>query len=73
MSITLITPVGAKRAESGKAPEYQLEPTRSSFMYAQQYQYAQEIQRERLRQAEAQRLRRVALRARRGFAARLFG
>ena len=73
MSISLITPVGADRAASGKAPEYRLEPARSSTMYVQQYQHAQEMQRERLRQAEAQRLRRAALRARRGLAARLLG
>jgi hypothetical protein len=71
MSFTLIAPVGAARAETGKSPEYQLEPTRSRAMYAPQYQHAQEMQRERLRQAEAQRLRRAAWRARRGLAARL--
>ena len=73
MSITLIAPVGAERAESGKSPERQLEPTRSRTMFAAQYQHAQEMQRERLRQAEAQRLRRAAWRARRSFAARLLG
>jgi hypothetical protein len=73
MSITLIAPVGAERAHTGKSPEYQLEPTRSHIMYAPLYQHAQEMQRERLRQAEAQRLRRAAWRARRSLAARLLG
>jgi len=40
-------------------------------MYVAQNRYAQEMQRERLRQAEAQRLRRAAWRARRTLAARL--
>lgn len=71
MSITLIAPVGAERA--GKSPESQHEPTRSLAMHTQQYRYAQELQRERLRQAEAQRLRRAAWRARRSLAARLLG
>jgi hypothetical protein len=42
-------------------------------MYTNHYGYAQELHRERLRQAEAQRLRRTAYRARRGLAARLLG
>lgn len=73
MSITLIAPVGAERAKTGKTPESQLEATRSRSMFAPQYQHAQEMQRERLRQAEAQRLRRAAWRARRSLAARLLG
>ena len=73
MSITLISPAGAERAKTGKSPERQLEPTRSRIVHTQQYLYAQEIQRERLRQAEAQRLRRAAWRARRSIAARLLG
>jgi hypothetical protein len=73
MSITLIAPVGAERAAAGKSPERQREPIRSRNMYAHQHLHAQEMQRERLRQAEAQRLRRAAWRARRSLAARLLG
>ena len=74
MSITLLKPVGAPGAESGKPADHPYEPaSRSDAMYAQQYLHAQEMQRERLRQAEAQRLRRAALRARRSLAARLLG
>ena len=75
MSKTLLIPAGV-RAESGNTPvEFQLEPVRqrSTEMHATQYRYAQEMHRERLRQAEAQRLRRAAWRARRSFAARLLG
>jgi hypothetical protein len=76
MSKTLLKPAGV-RAESGNplAP-YNLEPTtlRSpGTMFTTTYGYAQELHRERLRQAEAQRLRRAAYRARRGLAARLLG
>jgi hypothetical protein len=74
MSITLLKPVGTAGAESGKPGAHLYEPAkRSNGAYAQQDLHAQEMQRERLRQAEAQRLRRAALRARRSFAARLFG
>ena len=74
MSITLLKPVGTAGAESGKPAAHPYEPAmRSSVVYAQQYLHAQEMQRERLRQAEAQRLRRAALRARRSLAARLLG
>ena len=75
MSKTLLLTVGSPvDFEPASHPEFQLEPTpRSNAMHARQYRHAQEMQRERLRQAEAQRLRRAALRARRGFAARLFG
>lgn len=74
MSITLLKPVGTAGAESGKPAAHLYEPAmRSNGMYAPQHLHAQEMQRERLRQAEAQRLRRAALRARRSFAARLFG
>ena len=73
MSITLLKPVGNAGAESGKPATHLNEPAmRSDVMFAQQHLHAQEMQRERLRQAEAQRLRRAALRARRSFAARLF-
>jgi hypothetical protein len=76
MSKTLLKPAGV-RAESGNplAP-YNHEPTTlrsTATMNATQYGYAQEMHRERLRQAEAQRLRRTAYRARRGLAARLLG
>jgi hypothetical protein len=76
MSKTLLKPAGV-RAESGNphAP-YNLEATMlrsTSTMYTTHYGYAQELHRERLRQAEAQRLRRAAYRARRGLAARLLG
>jgi hypothetical protein len=73
MSITLLKPAGSPGAESGKPTAHPHEPAqRSTAMYVQQqYLHAQELQRERLRQAEAQRLRRVALRARRSLAARL--
>jgi hypothetical protein len=72
MSKTLLVTAGVN-AEPVSHPEYQLEPTllRSNTMHAAQYRHAQEMQRERLRQAEAQRLRRAAWRARRGLAARL--
>ena len=43
---------------------------RNHTMYAQ-YQHAQELQRERLRQAETYRLQRLALRARRAVASQL--
>ena len=71
MSKTLLVTAGVD-AEPVKTPDYQFEPTlRSTGMYAAQYRHAQEMQRERLRQAEAQRLRRAAWRARRSLAARL--
>jgi hypothetical protein len=74
MSITLLKPVGSADAESGKPAAHLNEPAmRSETMHNRQYLHAQEMQRERLRQAEAQRLRRAALRARRSFAARLLG
>jgi hypothetical protein len=74
MSVTLISPAGARGAESARPVEYPHEPTmRSRAMYAPQYHHAQEMLRERLRQAEAQRLRRAAWRARRTLAARLLG
>jgi hypothetical protein len=74
MSKTLLITVGSG-ADAEPTPEFTLEPTspRSTAMHARQYRHAQEMQRERLRQAEAQRLRRAALRARRSFAARLLG
>jgi len=75
MSNTLLVPAGV-RAESGKSTERQLEPAlrSESNMYPQyRHDYAQELLRERLRQAEAQRLRRAAWRARRGLAAKLLG
>ena len=72
MSKTLLISAGVS-AEPARTTDFQLEPTlRSTGMYAVQNRYAQEMQRERLRQAEAQRLRRAAWRARRGLAARLF-
>jgi hypothetical protein len=71
MSKTLLVTAGVS-AEPAKTADYQFEPTmRSTGMHAAQYRYAKEVQRERLRQAEAQRLRRAALRARRSLAARL--
>jgi hypothetical protein len=74
MSNTLIAPAGALRARPGKPSDYPFEPTpRSIAMHTHQYQHAKELQRERLRQAEAQRLRRAAWRARRSLAARLLG
>ena len=75
MSNTLLVPAGV-RAESGKSTERQLEPAlrSESTMYPQyRHDFAQELLRERLRQAEAQRLRRAAWRARRGLAAKLLG
>jgi hypothetical protein len=76
MSKTLLKPAGV-RAESGNPHAFhELEPTTqrsTSTMFGNTYGYAQELHRERLRQAEAQRLRRTAYRARRGLAARLFG
>lgn len=74
MSITLLKPVGTADAEPGQRAAHPYEPAmRSNVMHVQQYLHAQEMQRERLRQAEAQRLRRAALRARRSLAARLLG
>ena len=76
MSKTLLITVGrGADLEPASHPEFQLEPTvRSTAMYdVRHYRHAQEMHRERLRQAEAQRLRRVALRARRSLAARLLG
>ena len=71
MSKTLLITAGVD-AEPAENADYPLEPTlRSTNMYAAQYRHAQEVQRERLRQAEAQRLRRAAWRARRSLAARL--
>jgi hypothetical protein len=73
MSQTLTFPNRGARAESG----YLIEPTTGSTpeMYLQPHhlQLAQDMHRERLRQAEAQRLRRAALRARRSLAGRLLG
>jgi len=73
MSQTLIFPDRGARAEYG----YLIEPTTGSTPQMQ-YQpmnmhLAQEMHRERLRQAETQRLRRAALRARRTLAGRLLG
>jgi hypothetical protein len=71
MSKTLLISAGVS-AEPAKTADFQLEPMlRSTAMYGAQNRYAQEMQRERLRQAEAQRLRRAAWRARRSLAARL--
>jgi hypothetical protein len=71
MSKTLLVSAGVS-AEPAQTADFQLEPTlRSTTMYVAQNRYAQEMQRERLRQAEAQRLRRAAWRARRTLAARL--
>ena len=74
MSKTLLIAAGPG-ADAEPTLRFPLEPTaqRSTAMYAGQYRHAQEMQRERLRQAEAQRLRRTALRARRSLAARLLG
>ena len=76
MSKTLLKPAGV-RAESGNPHAfYELEPTTqrsTTTMFTAHYGYAKELHRERLRQAEAQRLRRTAYRARRGLAARLLG
>jgi hypothetical protein len=76
MSKTLLKPAGV-RAESGNPHNfYEFEPTTqrsTTSMFTQQHNYAQELHRERLRQAEAQRLRRTAYRARRNLAARLLG
>ena len=72
MSITLLKPTGSPGAETGKPTARPHDSaSRSTAMNSQQYLHAQEMQRERLRQAEAQRLRRAALRARRSLAARL--
>ena len=71
MSKTLLISAGVS-AEPAKTADFQLEPMlRSNAVYGAQNRYAQEMQRERLRQAEAQRLRRAAWRARRTLAARL--
>ena len=71
MSKILLISAGVS-AEPAQSTDFQLEPTlRSTGMFAAQNRYAQEMQRERLRQAEAQRLRRAAWRARRTLAARL--
>ena len=76
MSNTLIVPAPGRTADNGFNPT---EPSSRSLhtMYqttgSQAYRFAMEMHRERLRQAEAQRLRRVALRARRSFASRLLG
>jgi hypothetical protein len=73
MSQTLTFPDRGARAEYG----YLLEPTTGStpqMQYQPMYlNVVQEMHRERLRQAEAQRLRRAALRARRSLAGRLLG
>ena len=73
MSKTLLISAGVSAEAAKPAADFQFEPTtlRSTEMNLAQYRHAQEIQRERLRQAEAQRLRRVALRARRSLAAQL--
>ena len=74
MSNSLLAPVGAVRAQSGKPADHPFEPAqRSTVVHAHNYHYAMEMHRERLRQAEAQRLRRAAWRARRSLAARLLG
>jgi len=73
MSLTLIVPNRGASAEHG----YLIEPSTGStpqMQYQPMYiDLAQEMHRERLRQAEAQRLRRAALRARRSLAGRLLG
>jgi len=73
MSLTLIVPNRGARAEYG----YLIEPTTGSTPQMQYHpmhiDLAQDMHRERLRQAEAQRLRRAALRARRSLAGRLLG
>jgi len=73
MSKTLLVSAGVSADAAKPAADFQLEPTtlRSTEMYLPQYRWAQEMHRERLRQAEAQRLRRAAWRARRTLAARL--
>jgi len=73
MSQKLIVPNRGARAEHG----YLFEPSTGSspqMQYQPMYlTLVQEMHKERLRQAEAQRLRRAALRARRSLAGRLLG
>lgn len=70
---TLIVPAGTARAEHALA----FEPTAGSdptvYDRPHNVNLAQEMHRERLRQADAQRLRRAALRARRSLVSRLLG
>ena len=73
MSKTLLISAGVSADAAKPNADFQFEPTtlRSTDMYLPQYRQAKEMQRERLRQAEAQRLRRAAWRARRTLAAQL--
>lgn len=73
MSLSLFTPAldsgpGTRRNTSDQ--HVSENPVRINTMYAQ-YQHVQELQRERLRQAENYRLQRLALRARRAVASQL--
>ena len=73
MSLSLITPAldGGPVARPKTADQYDsANSVRMHTMYAQ-YQHVQELQRERLRQAETYRLQRLALRARRAVASQL--
>ncbi len=73
MSQTLILPNRGASAEQRDLIEPTVESTPTMYFQYHAATIAQDMHRERLRQAEAQRLRRAALRARRSLAGRLFG
>ena len=69
MSFSLVAPVTEYQPDSGVGTQNRHSSStttvRNSVLNALHYSHVQEIQRERLRQAESDRLRRLALRARR--------
>jgi hypothetical protein len=74
MSFTLFAPDAGLQPDARKTSIVQHVPTspvRSNPMNTLHDQHVQELQRERLRQAESYRLRRLALRARRAVAAQI--
>ena len=72
MSLNLFTPEADYRPGI-HAPAHQpvTTPVRNTRMSSLHYSHVQEIQRERLRQADTYRLRRLALRARRAVAGQI--
>jgi hypothetical protein len=74
MSLTIFAPETDHRPGAGAvSPDHttSVNPVRNTLMNPLHYSHVQEIQRERLRQAESYRVYRLALRARRAVASQI--
>ena len=74
MSLTIFAPETDHRPDAGAvSPDHttSVNPVRNTLMNPLHYSHVQEIQRERLRQAESYRVYRLALRARRAVASQI--